>query len=319
MARYVEILFRFKARFALLLIVVPAIVGAVTILMFPSYKATAQLWVDSPGYFGGNQPEGWNQYATPAQNESDSLGQILSTRAFQQGLYKQLGDAVPDSGQRAKVVGNAKVSIVPTGTHLILVTASCNTPSMCPVVVNAAIEVMRAQQIDNEKNQARAGVAFVTGQLQQAQTNLTASQGALRAYLAAHPSASVGQSGVPSTLQDPQLTQLQSDLQNQQNHVNDLQNQLSNDNNIVSLSTALIESGPRIVDAPLITRGRPIGDGSGLKLAAITGGVAFGIGVGYLLLLSWLDKTLRDPREIEHRFKVPVVTTIPELQPSERF
>ena len=38
----------------------------------------------------------------------------------------------------------------------------------------------------------------------------------------------------------------------------------------------------------------------------------------YLFLLGWVDKTARQPREIEHRLKLPVVATIPELKAFER-
>ena len=52
MAKYVEIVFRFKLRFLFLLLILPTAVAAVAVLLFPSYKATAQLWIDEPGYFG---------------------------------------------------------------------------------------------------------------------------------------------------------------------------------------------------------------------------------------------------------------------------
>ncbi|HEY4025936.1 MAG TPA: hypothetical protein VGO86_05850, partial [Candidatus Dormibacteraeota bacterium] len=86
-----------------------------------------------------------------------------------------------------------------------------------------------------------------------------------------------------------------------------------------SATTALIQAGPRMVDPPVIQKGGLTGDGSGLRKAALTAGAVLALGAGYLFLLGWLDKTLRDPRDIERRFKLPVVTTIPELQPSERF
>src|SRR5437867_967867 len=117
MVKYVEILFRFKFRFAFLLVLLPAVVGGITVLLFPSYRASAQLWVDDPDYFGGATPTGWSQYMTAAQNEQDSLLQLLSTRSFNEDLYRRLATDIPDPATRAAAVGGSKLTIFATGTH----------------------------------------------------------------------------------------------------------------------------------------------------------------------------------------------------------
>lgn len=316
MARYVEILFRFKIRFVILLAILPALVGAVTILLFPSYTASAQLWVDNPSYFGGATPSGWSQYLTPAQNESDSLSQLLSTRAFGREFNRRLADSIPDPAERSRAAAGARVSIYAAGTYMMVVAAACERPSLCIILVNTAIQVLRDQQIDTEKAQARAGMTYITAQLQQTKANLTTSEDALRKYLATHPGAKIEPD--PSAIADLELSRLAAEVQQRRSRVIELQDQLSRDNAVVSAPAALFPSAPRVVDPPLVSGGR-LGDRTSLRKAAMTGGATLGLGLGYLLLLGWLDKTLRDPRDIEHRFKVPVVTTIPELQPSERF
>src|SRR5262245_50398618 len=119
MVKYVEILFRFKVRFALLLVLLPLVVAGTYVLLFPSYKATAQLWVEDPSYFGGTSPRGWSIYLTPAQNESDSLNQLAGTRKFSSDLYQALGDTIPDPSQRTTAVAMAKIGVAPVGTHLM--------------------------------------------------------------------------------------------------------------------------------------------------------------------------------------------------------
>ncbi len=316
MARYIEILFRFKGRFVILLLLLPAFVGAVTILMFPSYKASALMWVDNPSYFGNSTPTGWSQYLTPAQNEADSLTQLLSTGAFGRELYRRLATDIPDPNDRLRVVSASKVNVFSTGSHLMAVSASCSRPSECVLLVNTAIAVLRDQQLESERSQAQAGVTYITAQLQVTKTNLSASEDVLRRYIATHPGAKVD--GDPTTLADPELSRLAVDVQNQRNQVTALQDQIDRDNGILSASTAIIQSGPRVVDPAQVNGGR-LGDGTSLKKAMMTGGATLALGLVYLLVLSWLDKTLRDPREIEHRFKVPVVAAIPELLPAERF
>ena len=319
MIKYIEILFRYKLRFVALLILLPAVVGGITVLMFPSYKATAQLWVDDPSYFGGSTPTGWSQYLTPAQNEQDSLFQILSTRKFNEDLYQRLAQDVPDPATRIKAIGGAKFTILALGTHLMSITASCVQQPTCIVLVNRAVEALRDEQVQLEKDNATAGVAYLNTQLDQAKATQTNAENALRTYIATHPGIKVTANADPNSTTDPDLTRLTADVQNAQNAVTALQTQIARNNNIASASTALIQAGPSMIDPPAIQHGGITGDGSGIKKAGMTAGAALAVGLGYLFLLGWLDKTLRDPRDIERRFKLPVVTTIPELQPSERF
>jgi uncharacterized protein involved in exopolysaccharide biosynthesis len=298
MVKYIEILFRFKFRFAFLLVLLPAVVGGITVLLFPSYRASAQLWVDDPAYFGGATPTGWSQYMTAAQNEQDSLLQLLSTRSFNEDLYRRLATDIPDPAARAAAVSGSKLTIFATGTHLLSVSATCVKQPVCIVLVNRSVEAM-----------------------QQAKTTQTGAEDALRRYISGHPGIKVDVNGDPNTsaASDPELARLAADVQTARSTVTNLQEQINRNTNIASASTALIQAGPRMVDPPMIQKGGLTGDGSGLRKAAMTAGAVLALGACYLFLLGWLDKTLRDPRDIERRFKLPVVTTIPELQPSERF
>jgi uncharacterized protein involved in exopolysaccharide biosynthesis len=317
MVKYVEILFRFKFRFAFLLILVPAVAGGITVLLFPRYNATAQLWVDDPSYFGGATPTGWSQYLTPAQNEASGLDQLLLTRQFGEDLYQRLAPDIPDPAARIQAIVGAKIQIIPQGTYLLVAFASCDQQPVCLAVLNRAIEALRDESIQMEKDTASAGVAFLNTQLRQAQATQASADDALRKYVALHPGAKIDAD--PTTIIDPDLAKLATDVQSARNTVNTIQEQINRNTSIASSSTAQIQSGPRVVDPPQIVKGGVIGDGSGVKKGAAAGGAMLALGLGYLFLLGWLDKTVRDPREVEHRFKVPVVTTIPELQPSERF
>lgn len=315
MARYIEILFRYKVRFVFLLLMLPAAVGLVTLLLNPSYKAISQLWVDDPSYFG-TMPVGWSQYLTPAQNESDSLGQLMSTGQFSHDLYIALGDSIPDGAARYKAITGDKLVIFPIGSRLMGISGSCNQPSVCVTVVDKAITVLRDEEGSMEKQNAQNGVTYLKAQLTQAKQDQSQAQDALRRYLTTHPGTLFSPSASVNSISDPELALLAADVQAKDTRVNALQSQMDRDNYVVSASVA---QGFRVIDPPQITRGWPIGDGSGEKKGALGGGVALGVGLVYLFLLGWADKRLRDPREIEHRFKVRVVASIPELIPSERF
>jgi capsular polysaccharide biosynthesis protein len=54
-----------------------------------------------------------------------------------------------------------------------------------------------------------------------------------------------------------------------------------------------------------------LGDNSSLKRAALFSLACFTVGVAYLLLLVWVDKTARDAKELDSRLQVPVLATVP--------
>jgi uncharacterized protein involved in exopolysaccharide biosynthesis len=317
MIKYLEILFRFRIRFALMLVLLPAIAGAVTILLFPTYRASAQLWVDSPSYFGsGSTPSGWSIYLTPAQNEADSLNQLLYTRAFGNSLYDGLAPAVPDPLDRERALASSKLTISSLGTHLVVVSAICDRPPTCVAIVNTALDVLKRQQVQFEKDQAKAGIDFVGGQLKDSQASLATAEEALQKYLSEHPTVKVDS---VADNNGPELSRLLSTVQQLRTKVSDLQNSLSRDQYVMSVATSVIQSGPRVVDQPQVSGTGLTGDGSSKKKAAIAAGCCLAVGLAYLFVLAWVDKTARNPRELEKRLEVPVVTTIPRLSSVERF
>jgi capsular polysaccharide biosynthesis protein len=316
MVKYLEILFRFRVRFAILLVLVPAIAGIGTILLFPTYKATAQIWVENPSYFGsGSTPSGWNQYLTPAQNEADSLNQLLETRAFGNALYDGLAPAVADPGARIRALTSSKLTITSIGTHLVVVSAVCDRPPICVAIVNTAMDVLKQLQIQFEKDQATAGMAFVSGQLKDAEAGLAAAESALQTYLVNNPTIKVDP--IPDN-NGPELARLLATRDQLRAKVSDLQTSLDRDRYVSSVSTSVIESGPRVVDPPQVVGTGLTGDGSSKRTAVIAAGCCFAVGLAYLFILAWVDKTARDPREVEKRLQISVVTTIPRLSPAER-
>src|SRR5438270_5611860 len=83
LAKYVDILFRHRLRFLILLVALPMEVAIACIAMFPHESALSTLWVDTPAYFSiSPAATGWNQYLTPAQNTQDALDQLRNTGAF---------------------------------------------------------------------------------------------------------------------------------------------------------------------------------------------------------------------------------------------
>ena len=110
------VLFRQWVRFALLLVGLPAGAAAASIFIFPSYQASARIWVDTPSYFGSvSSAQGWNQYLTPSQNEADSLTQMVATDAFVSTVGRQLvADGAVSQADRAAVEQQMRSNFVVT-------------------------------------------------------------------------------------------------------------------------------------------------------------------------------------------------------------
>jgi hypothetical protein len=125
MAKYIEILFRHRLRFLILLVVLPAEVAVASIFIFPHVTAASSIWVDTPSYFGiSPAATGWNQYLTPAQNTADSLNQFRSTGAFLKILGEDLdaSQTFSDSGERGAVLSTVSTDlhVTPSCSHVVV-------------------------------------------------------------------------------------------------------------------------------------------------------------------------------------------------------
>lgn len=319
MANYVDLLFRFRIRFALLLVVLPAVIGAATVFFFPTYKASAALWVPSPSSYGaGFTPIGWNRYLTPASNESDTLTQLLGTRAFAAGLNERLiaSGVVPDKTERDQVVWTvvANLKITVSGSQLLNLSMTCDRPPVCTQVLIEAIELFNQQQRALQEAQSKGAADFLRSQLKDAQASLKVAEDALQRYLAEHPGL---RADAITASTNSELARLMGDVDQSKASVNDIQYSLLTATSTSSASTKLFETGPSVIDSPHISRGGLLGDGTSLKRAGMYAGACMAIGLVYLFALSWVDKTTRDVKELERRLKVHVVATIPVLSPGK--
>lgn len=319
MSRYVESLFRFRVRFLLLLVVIPATVAAASVAFFPSYKGVAALWVDYPTYFGSRfTPVGWNQYLTPAQNESDSLTQLIGTNSFVGTLADSLSAAgvVNDPSEKRSVLGSiyTTLKVTAVGSHLMTLSVTCDRKPVCIAILNQTIALFREQQTKLEQDQADVGISFLATQLTQAKAAEQTSEDALSKYLAEHPTLRAD----PGTAaMYPELARLMADVQTTRGKVLDLQNQIDQAEYLNSGTARLTEIGPRVMDAPHISNGGLLGDGTSLKRALVASAVALAVGCGYLIVVTWLDKTARDTNELERRVKVRVIASIDKIRQLE--
>ncbi len=327
MARYVENLFRHWTRFAVILFLLPTPVSIATLIYFRTYQAATDIWVENPTYFGANANvvgtggvSGWNQYLTPAQNETDELNQYLQTTSFIYAVGDRMAaDGLADAKARNTLIMSIPKSmhVTPSGSHLVTITFSCSKAAECTETLKATIAVFQSRLTEALKAQEQLSTSFLQSQVAAAQQKSNDSEAALQKYLSEHP-------GLPLTLTNgqtgiAQLDQLMTRAQQDRDQLTALQNQLGQAQFTFAAADQFISTSTKVVDNPGITAGGFLGDGSSLKRAAVVWLAAIGVAAVYLALLVWMDKAARETHELVGRLSVPVLATIPLLTAKERF
>jgi hypothetical protein len=319
MARYVEIVFRHWLRFLLLLVLMPGVLSGASILLLRTYQASAALWVTTPAYLGSAaEPADWNRYLTPAQNQQDSLGQMLETRSFGNALGQRLLDSgvLPNDAAVGQVLGSLSknLTVQAAGSHLVSITYTCDRPPVCLGVIDGVVAVYHDRLTELQKLQSDLASSFLTSQLKEAQVALDTSETNLRTYLSAHPGTMLIQA--PAI---PELDLLVRRVDLDRSEVTHLTEQLGGVHYSSAAAARVVDSIANVIDPPKISRSGIIG-GSGARRRAILVVLACWAAVtAYLLLLAWLDRTARDPQEIERRLPVPVLVTIPHFAGMGKF
>lgn len=312
MFKYLEVLFAHWIRFVLLCLAMPVVAAGAALFIFQGKDGTAQLWVDNPGYIGMvSSASGWNQYLTPAQNAVDSLGQFTATDTY----YNQLGQSLIDShtvgtgAAASQVVSDVRgsLTITSSGSHLVLLKVECRAAVACVTVLNTTILLWTDWQIQTEQQQADVAIQFYTTQLQSAKDRLQTSSDALNAYTAAHPRLTIA-----DLKPDPELDRLESDVSQAQTEVNDIQDKLQSIQFSRDAAAEIDQTAVRVIDPPKTSGGHFTSVTK--KYAIVAGGAAAVPGLAYLIFLGWIDRTTRNPKEVEGRIGVRVVSTIGSLK-----
>jgi hypothetical protein len=311
MSRYFEILFRHRLRFVILLFLLPLEVAAAVVLVFPHDSATSSLWVDTPAYFGVSAAAtGWNQYLTPAQNTVDAMTQLTNTNAFLRSLatslYKANINMSKEDYDTVFATFSTDMKITVSGSHLVILNYTCGRKAICLAVLSGTTQIYRDWLAVEQQAQAKVAIDFYTGQLADAQTKLQADQTALSKYMTQNPT--VKPTDVAT---NPDLDQLIRAVSTDRADVNSLQSKLDGLKLTDAAAVEINNTNLNVVDPPRITGGTL----SSLprKQLAIAMAAVFALAAAVLVIMAWSDRNVRDPKELQARLRIPVVSTIPDL------
>ena len=312
LARFAEILFRHWVQFLILLILLPGALSVASIAFFRTHQAQAALWVESPNYFGdAATPTGWNQYLTPAQNQVDSLWQMVQTRAFRDRLATSLVDTGTVSAPERDSLLNAMLTdfkVKATGSHLVNISFTCERPAVCVGVITAAIDLYHDRLAQLQRQDADLATSFLTTELLDAQSTLKNSEDALQRYLVEHPTETAALAA-----SDAELDRLTRQVELDRQQVNGVQDRLSGVKYNSAAAARVVDTMAGVIDPPRIIRSGISGGPTARKRAVLAVLACWAAAIAYLVLLTWLDRNARDPQELERRLKVPVLATIPHF------
>jgi uncharacterized protein involved in exopolysaccharide biosynthesis len=322
MVRLIETFFRHKLLLLLPPILIPLLVGPPALLTAPiSYESYAGIWVDRPTYL--NYQTDWNSYITPAQNQSGRLTELVKTQSFLDDVAKRTSLAplvgTPRGEDRVQRTIADGLGVVASGKNLLVLRFRADTPQLAYEVLTGIVDAFNDNAANDEINQASLATSFYQSQLDDARTQLDAAQTALQQYVASNPRytdtvKSTTSGGQPSLVLgqplDPQLAQLQHEVDFNQTEVARQRNTLEQAK--ISASAALQgqELGFQVLDAPQMpttalrqTRNRLIIPLAGLLVGIVLSALA-------LVLLMAGDRAVRNESDLGDVRVLGIVPTL---------
>lgn len=285
------------------------------------YNSSALLYVDKP-VFLSTDDFGWNGWLSPAENQSESMRQLMGSETFvaQIAAKTDLAETLDLSTHAGKDSAftriGSEVTIAATGTgpNTITLAVTDRNPRLAAQIAQSALDVFATYYQSHRLSLDRDGIAFYQQQLQSAQSTLAQDSAKLQEYLNQHPEA-VGTNG--ST--DPMLATLQQQVNQDQATVTTLNTQIASLRQDQQAATSGSSTFLRVLDAPEVPL-RPTLQKKKLVTTYTGGGLAAAAGLDALIviLLTLLDRKIyfvQDFRKIEEELDIdlPMIEVLPVI------
>jgi uncharacterized protein involved in exopolysaccharide biosynthesis len=306
------------------------------VLMQPrGYDSSIRLWTERGGLV--NNPND-NLYLTPAQLQTGILNELLGTKYFcvKAGRRGPLHDYLKEVAQsppglmtklKAKVglasygplsesqlddqmfsILSTSTAVEATGPEIVTITFHGSDQFVTSKVVQAIAEQFMEDTLTTQRAQLDAAISFYTNQLKVALADASVAEKAVIDYQVAHP-----EQRAPTSIPDARMSQLRRDEDSAHQRVGEIQKSL--DQSTINRQALALTgvNGLRVLD-PAET---PAKRTSVRKPAMIAGGIGLGFGllivlVG-VLVLTFVDGTVRRPEEVRKLLDLRLVGTVPRL------
>jgi uncharacterized protein involved in exopolysaccharide biosynthesis len=328
MLRYLDCLYRHRW-LLLLMLALPFVLSlGVVARQARTYEATARLWVDAS--IEGDQV---NYYLTPADVGSQTLNELLRTRAFcarvgrGSGLSTDLaaGHSLSDRTlddllfQTLSLQAGASVG----GPNVVVVSFGYGKPEVAASTAQALVDAFKQEVLGGHVERVKSSVAFYQDQARKAQAELVDADRKLSDYLLGSADNALAAPG-PLTAAppreatagdppDPALAVLRREDDAARAHSDDLTKKFDQARLDLTMAQQSEPSGAKLIDRPLTPRDAVSKRKS--LLAAALGGVVAGLLLTLLTLtvLTATDSSLRYAHEVEPAVGLRLVGSVPRI------
>ncbi len=294
------------------MVIVLPFVALVALAPSSEYASTSTVWVDRTITGTGVTFGQDNQYLTPAQNQAQTLNDLLKTRAFRLAVAAR-ASLIPPGYEETTKVPEMEVLASTVGANLVTVTAQAPSPSLSAALVRSVIAEYQARVTAETSRQLSSTIDFYEAQLPTATAELQSRQQKLSEYLQAHPNAQVLNSPENTSLEYQTLL---SNVDAQQKIVDSINDSISATN--LSLVTVDQNQGKAFeVQDDALEPSQPLSVSLTKRVGLPMVGLAFGvlIAVAYVTLLFRTDHTIRTTADVLDA-NVPVLGMVSELRPT---
>ena len=320
--RIVELLFRHK-----LLLAVPVAAGLALGIVWATttqtdrYAARAAILVERPSGAYGTSFFTFDPYRSPAENQSDSMRELLRTNAFSEAVLGRCRtpNTQPQDCPLSIFELRANTLVNPGGTHLVFVDFQSASPVQAKNTVTAVLDEDGLVYTTEVRESAEKATAVYEEQLAIAQENLYKATTELNTYRGDHPDlASIDLENVATiSITDAEFVQLLSAVESATTTYDRIRNDLA--------ETRIASSGDsnanyRVLDQPEVPAS-PLQPSTRTLATKPMLGLVGGLFVSSLLfLVLWrLDRTVRLPSDLAFlKTSVPVMV-LPELRSKRRW
>lgn len=286
-----ELLFRHRWRYLVLLVVLPLLGALICIPLFPKSTVTELVWVQDQSLLDANLPS-YDSYLTPAQITQGDLEQYIQTQPFATSVAGKLRRQGVSRSEATSIAGGLPTTLVATttGNNLLLLSYTCTHPTLCSLVLTTSWRVYETYWASNVNSELQVAEQAYQKQVQQAQQQVNTTGAAVTRYLAEHPGEN------PQTTTDPALATLVQAAQSAQQALEDAQTKLAGVQTQASANEVSAASLYRVVD-PAHSQGGHLSrlPTRQMMLVAV---FFWALAVISLLLTLRLERVVRHPQQL---------------------
>lgn len=314
MIRYVDTFFRYWLIAIVPVVALPLVAYTTLVRHAPTtVVASVNLWVQQ----NAGSTTSYNQWNTPAQNESAILDQLLQTSGFDRAvaagspIYRSMLAKMPayqrDNAVVSDLVKNLQISSQANWSILINVSYTSKNWQLAQQVILSFLNAARDRIEQMNQQQATQNQQYYEIQLQNAVQSQKRSAKALSDYLAKY---GINPNEVSSRLDyDPTLATLYKQNQSDQQNVIDVQTQLAKLQGQTASSSSRAQSPFEALDPPTITAvSSKKTQIMNLAIALILGLL---LGGGFIVFKTAMDRSLRYATEVPRLLDLPILAVIP--------